>query len=73
MSTTTIKLDTRTRDALREASQPGETYDALLVRLLRAARQQRMAEELATWVPTADEQLFVEVMAHDAGSRHVSR
>lgn len=72
MSTTTIKLDTRTRDALREASEDGETYDALLLRLLRSARQQRMAEELATWVPTADEHRFLEAMAYDAGRRDVS-
>jgi hypothetical protein len=31
----------------------------------RSDRQQRMAAELATWIPTAEEHEFIEAMTHD--------
>ena len=54
---TTIKVDTSTRDQLRSL-MGSETYDELLRRLIRSERQRRMAAELSTWEPTADEHLF---------------
>ncbi len=64
MSMTTIKVDTSTRDQLRSL-MGSETYDELLRRLIRSERQRRMAAELSTWEPTADEQAIMRAGAAD--------
>lgn len=64
MSTTTIKVDTETRDQLRSLMGSG-TYDELLRKLIRRERQRRMAAELATWEPTIDEETIMRAGAAD--------
>jgi hypothetical protein len=73
MSVTSIKLDTKTRDALQSVMFPGDTYDEALQRLVKAERQRLMAAELATWEPASDERRFLDALAADASLRSPAR
>jgi hypothetical protein len=54
MSVTTIKLDSATRDQLRELAGE-DTYDQLLRRMIRRERAKRLADQITSWQPTPAE------------------
>lgn len=63
---TTIKVSTRTRDALRQlADRDGLTLDAQLNRLIRRERRRLMGAQLASAPPDADDVTVLNASAND--------
>jgi hypothetical protein len=46
MAVTTIQIDKRTREALRDFGKKGETYDEVITKLMKLARQVRFYEDI---------------------------
>lgn len=67
MTMTTIKVDTATRDLLREvAERDGVTMDTALRRVLRRDWLRQAAMELSARGLSDDERLVMNASAHDA-------
>lgn len=64
--TTTIKVSTATRDALRQlAADDGLTLDAQLTRMIRAERRRKIGAELASATLSDDDRVVLDCSVSD--------